>query len=594
MAMRGRKEKTEVSRTKETEIRKVATQIAGMDEVLNGGLPAGQTTLISGGPGTGKSVLGLEFLYRGAAAGEPGIFVTFEERASAVRQNALALGWDLAPLEQAGKLFLMEAHVDPQAVLSGDFNLKGLIAIINGKATAMRASRIVIDALDVLLRLFDDAARERNELYVLHDWLIDHDMTAVLTVKTSKDGDSSGRYEFLDFMANCVICLDQRVTEQIATRRLRVLKYRGSGFGRNEYPFCITGEGINIIPISSAGLNHKALGPKVSSGHPQLDTVLDGGYRRGSCILISGTTGTGKTTLASTFVRSACERGEKVIYINFEESQAAMVSGMLSPGIDLRPAVQAGTLRFLTAMPEAMGVEEHLIRVFKAIDSFQADHVIVDAISACDRMGTKGAAYDYLMRLVNVCKEKGITAIFTNQTTGFREESEISGIGISSIVDAVIFIRYIEIGGEINRMLLVMKSRGSKHSNQYREFLITDHGIDIADVYVGEGGVLTGASRQEQEAREEAQHRRKLQEIEHKEREVIQKRAALQAQMETLKAELEGAEAQLEALRLDEKIWENGRTKRGEMRGEDADSTRLRTPPPQRKRRGAKRPGGAR
>lgn len=594
MARRGRKEETEVSRTRAKGLRKVATRIAGLDEVLNGGLPAGQTTLISGGPGTGKSILGLEFLYRGAAAGEPGIFVTFEERASALRQNALTLGWDMAPLEQAGKLFLMEAHVDPQAVLSGEFNLKGLIAIINGKATAMRADRIVIDALDVLLRLFDDPARERNELYVLHDWLIDHDMTTVLTVKTSKNGESSGRYEFLDFMANCVISLDQPVTEQIATRRLRVLKYRGSGFGRNEYPFCITDEGINIIPISFAGLQHKALGPKVSSGHPRLDALLDGGYRRGSCTLMSGTTGTGKTSVASTFVRSACERGEKVLYINFEESQEAMVSGMLSPGIDLRPALQAGRLRLLTAMPEAMGVEEHLSRAFKAMEAFQPEHVIVDAISSCERMGTRMTAFGYLTRVVNTCKERGITLILINQTSGFREENEISGIGISSMVDTIIFLRYIEIGGEINRMVLVMKSRGSKHSNQYREFLITDHGIEIPEVYVGEGGVLTGAARQEQEAREEAQNRRRFQEIEQKEHEVIQRRAALQAQTATLKAELEAAEAQLQALRLDEKIWQNGRKKRGEMRGEDADSTRLSTHPPRPKRRGARRPGGAR
>jgi circadian clock protein KaiC len=594
MARRGRKEETEVSRTKAKGLRKVATRIAGLDEVLNGGLPAGQTTLISGGPGTGKSVLGLEFLYRGAAAGEAGIFVTFEERAPGVRQNALTLGWDMAPLEKAGKLFLMEAHVDPQAVLSGDFNLKGLIAIIDGKAAAMRADRIVIDALDVLLRLFDDPARERNELYVLHDWLIDHGMTTVLTVKTSKNGESSGRYEFLDFMANCVISLDQPVTEQIATRRLRVLKYRGSGFGRNEYPFCITDEGINIMPISFAGLQHKALGPRVSSGHPRLDALLDGGYRRGSCTLMSGTTGTGKTSVASTFVRSACERGEKVLYINFEESQEAMVSGMLSPGIDLRPALQAGRLRLLTAMPEAMGVEEHLSRAFKAMEAFQPEHVIVDAISSCERMGTRMAAFGYLTRVVNACKERGITLILINQTSGFREENEISGIGISSMVDTIIFLRYIEIGGEINRMVLVMKSRGSKHSNQYREFLITDHGIEIPEVYVGEGGVLTGAARQEQEAREEAQNRRRFQEIEQKEHEVIQRRAALQAQTATLKAELEAAEAQLQALRLNEKLWQNGRKKRGEMRGQISDTARLPTPPPQRKRRGARRPGGAR
>jgi circadian clock protein KaiC len=568
---------TNASPSIEGALSKMATDIAGLDEILEGGLPKGRTTLVSGGPGTGKTVLGLEFLYRGAVAGEPGILVAFEERADAVRQNAASLGWDLAPLEQAGQLFLMEARLDPQVVLSGSFDLQGLLAIIGGQATTMGARRIVIDALDVLLRIFDDPARERNQIYALHDWLMDRQMTAILTVKTSPGGEAAPRYEFLDFMADCVIYLDQRVTGQVSTRRLRVIKYRGSGFGRNEYPYVITGEGISLLPISTAGLGHEPLGPKVSSGHPRLDSIMDGGYRRASCALIAGTSGTGKTTLACTFARAACERGEKVLYINFEESEGAMVSAMLSPAIDLRPALQAGTLQVMTAMPEAMGAEEHLVRAFKALEVFQPQHVVVDAISSCKRMGTEQVAFEYVVRLVNACKERGITCILINQAAGFKEEQEISGIGISSLVDTVIFLRYIDVGGEINRMLLVMKSRGSKHSNQYREFLITDQGIDVADVYVGEGGVLTGVARQEQEAREAAERQRRQQMLQQKEAQITRRRAALEAQVAAMQAEIEAAEAELEALQLEEEVAQRSREVRAEMRGEDADSDRPQT-----------------
>lgn len=460
---------------------KVATHIAGLDGVLQGGLPAGRTTLISGGPGTGKTVLGLEFLYRGAVAGEPGIFVAFEERAEAVRQNARALGWDLAPLEQAGQLALIEARLDPKVILAGDFNLQGLLAIMGGQATAISAKRIVVDAVDVLLRLFDDPARERTELYALHDWLVDREMTAILTAKTASDRETRSRYAFLDYMAGCVIHLNQRVTGQISPRRLRVIKYRGSDFGRNEYPYVITEAGLSLIPMTGVHLRHQPLGPKMSTGHPQLDGLLDGGYRRTSCTLITGASGTGKTTLACTFVRAACARGEKVLYINFEESEAAMVSGMLSPGIDLRPALEAGTLQVLTAMPEAMGAEEHLLRAFNALAAFQPDHVIVDAISAGRRMGSERAAFEYVVRLVNACKEQGITCFLANQAAGFRQVQEISGIGISSVVDTAIVLRYHEAGDRMNRSLLIMKSRGSNHSNQSHPFHITDQGVDTLD-----------------------------------------------------------------------------------------------------------------
>jgi circadian clock protein KaiC len=586
MAKRTSGEETRNPATKASELPKVVTGIAGLDDILHGGFPAGRTTLVSGGPGTGKTVCGIEFLYRSAVNGESGIFVTFEERAEAIRRNALTLGWDLAPLEKEDKLFLFGAHVDPQATISGDFNVKGLLAVVEGKAKSMGARRIVIDAVDVLMRVFDDRVRERNELYALHDWLNEHEMTTVLTVKTYVGGDIMPHYEFLDYMADCVIQLDHRVVEQVSTRRMRVIKYRGSDYMHKEHPFIITDNGVNIIPVSTVALQHKALGPKVSTGHPRLDAMLDGGYRRASCVLLSGTPGTGKTTLANTFVVAACERGEKVLYINFEESEEAMVSGMLSPGIDLRPGLRDGKLRLMTAVPEAMGAEEHLFQALRAIEAFQPDHVVIDAMSSCRRMGTEQAAYGYLIRLTNACKEKGLTMILTNQTAGFQNEHEITGMEISSIIDTVVFLRFIDIGGEINRMLMIVKSRGQKSSNQYREFVITDNGIDVRDVYVGGGGVLTGAARQEQEAREAVEARRKQLQIELREYEIKQKRAEMEAEIARRRAELETAEAELKALQLEEGLVEEGRDIRGEMRGEDANSLRLRKRVPQRKGRG--------
>jgi circadian clock protein KaiC len=468
-----------VPQKRRKQIPKAPTGIAGLDKVLGGGLPAGRMTLICGGAGSGKSLMGLQSLLHGAVAGEPGILVMFEERAAAVRQNAWSLGWDLAPLERKGKLYLMDARLDPEAVISGDFSIKGLLAILDQRAKAMRARRIVIDAVDSLLHLYDSPIRERHELYSLHEWLLDRGLTTIMTVKTTPHEEAPARYAFLDFMADCVIHVDQRVTAQVTTRRLRVLKYRGSGYGRNEYPFVIGENGVTAMPITSNVLMHRPPGPKVSSGQARLDDVLGGGYKRGASILIVGTAGSGKTTLACIFTQAACRRGERVLYLNFEESAESMVSSMLSPGLALRPLIKAGTLLVRSYLPEAMGMEEHLFHALKALDEFHPRHMVVDAISACKRMGSELGAFEYLMRLLNACKERGITCFYLNQATGLEIVSEISGIGISSIIDTVVVLRHLPIAGTMKRQLIVMKSRGSKHSEQFHEFRITDRGIDL-------------------------------------------------------------------------------------------------------------------
>ena len=481
----------------------------------------------------------------------------------------------MVPFENAGSLFLFDARLDPQAVISGGFNLSALLAIIGGQARAIGAKRIVIDAIDMLMRLFDDPRRVRNEIYALHEWLSDYGLTVILTSKAATTGETVHPYDFLDFMADCVIFLDNRVSEQLSTRRLRVIKFRGSDFSRSENPYIISGSGIRFIPVAALELRHAALGAHVSSGQPEFDAILGGGFRRASCTLISGTTGTGKTTLASTFSRGACERGEKVLYLDFEESQEALASGMLSAGIDLRPAIDGGCLTVLATMPEAMGAEEHLIRTVDQMNRLKPDHLILDAVSSIGRMGTEQAAFDFLVRLLNVAKERGITILLINQTAGFMDEHEISGVGISSLVDTVIFLRYVESGGEVNRNLLVLKSRGSRHSNQYREYRITDDGMQIAQLFGGEGGTLTGAARQEQELREALEERRRLQQRNALETQIAQRRAAREAQLADLEAEIATAELELENLNLEEDIRQAGRATRLRMRGTETERTRV-------------------
>ncbi|MFW5857030.1 MAG: circadian clock protein KaiC [Planctomycetota bacterium] len=467
-------------------IPKTLTGVRGLDEVLRGGLPTGALTLLNGGPGTGKTLLGLEFLYRGALEGHPGVVLSFEERSDILRRNALTLGWDLAPLEEQGKLAILDGRIDPQAVLSGAFDLHAMLAILQRMAETIGATRLLLDGPDAFLRLLDSPAKERAELYRVNDWVRDNGMTGVMSVK--REHYDGGRYEFLDYLADCVIEVDQRVEEQIATRRLRVVKYRGSDYGRNEYPFAIYRDGLHIIPVTATALRHRGLGESVPSGVEGLDGILGGGFRRNSCNLVSGASGTGKTTVACSFVHAVCARGEKALYIDFEESEDALLSGMLSPGIDLRPAVDQGLLRFHSIMPEALGVEEHLVGAYDLIDTFAPPFLVVDAISACRRMGSAHAAFDYLLRLIDFCKSRGITTLLTNLSSSQSQDIEVTGIDLSSVIDTVILLRNREQDGELRRLLLVLKSRGRAHSSRCHEFHITDRGIRLPDLMgCGEG-----------------------------------------------------------------------------------------------------------
>ena len=469
-------------------IPKVLTHIPGLDEILEGGLPEGQITAVVGGPGAGKTVIGLEFAYRSALAGEPCIFTSFEERAFELRRNALAMGWDLKPLEDAGKLFLIESRPGPDVIRAGEYNLNGLLAILEGKSEAMGARRLVIDSMDVILRVFEDSTRQQDQLYQLTEWLHKKAISVILTARMISETDKFTSHRFLEFAADCLIKMDARVDGQVATRRLQVAKYRGSSFRSNECPYIISQDGIFLLPISTIKLKHAALGKPISSGRREIDEVLGGGYRRASSMLVTGGAGTGKTTLLSTFTEAACGRGEKVLFVNFEESEEAMTSAMLSINIDLDPFIRDKTLQMITAMPESMGAEEHFFRVFWAIEQFEPDHVLVDAVSATLRIGTPQAAFEYMMRLINTCKERGITTLMSNQGDGSTiNRGQSSNLGISSLVDTLLMLRYVRKGSEIGRLLLVGKSRGMAHSNQYHEFRLTDQGIVLLGPFE-EGG----------------------------------------------------------------------------------------------------------
>jgi circadian clock protein KaiC len=412
----------------------------------------------------------------------------------------------------------------------------------------------VLDTVESLFSGLPNPAILRAELRRLFRWLKDKGVTAIITGERGEN--TLTRHGLEEYVSDCVILLDHRVTEQVSTRRLRVVKYRGSTHGTNEYPFLIDENGISVLPITSLGLQHAVSIERIATGIPRLDTMLGGqGYYRGSTVLVSGTAGTGKTSIAAHFADAAGRRGERVLYFAFEESPGQIVRNMRSIGIDLQPWVDKGLLQFHAARPTMFGLEMHLATMLKTVNQFTPSVVILDPINTFVAAGNDAEVKVMLMRLVDFLKSKGITALFTSLTTG-GGVLEHTDVAISSLIDTWLLLRDIEIGGERNRGLYILKSRGMAHSNQIREFLLTDHGVELADVYVGPGGVLTGSARQAQEAQEEAERLLRQQEIERRQRDLERKRQALEAQIAALRVAFEAEEAELQQIVRQEQVRE--------------------------------------
>jgi len=531
-----------MERPAQASLPKALTGIQGLDEITGGGLPRGRPTLVCGGPGCGKTLLAAEFLIRGATQfDEPGVFITFEETGEELAQNVRSLGFDLDALVQQNKIAIDFVRVERSEIAeTGEYDLEGLFLRLGLAIDSVGAKRIVLDTIESLFGGFDNQAVLRSELRRLFRYLKDRGVTAVITGERGER--TFTRQGLEEYVSDCVILLDHRVTEQVSTRRLRIVKYRGSTHGTNEYPFLIDENGIHVLPLTSLKLNHAASTERISSGVSRLDSMLGGeGYYRGSSVLISGTAGTGKTSLSAHFANATCARGERCLYLAFEESPAQLVRNMKSIGLDLNPWIKKGLLRLEASRPTLHGIEMHLAVIHKMVNDFDPQVVIIDPVSNFSSAGSGSDAEAMVLRLIDFLKSRQITAMFVNLTAG-GDAWEHTDVGVSSLIDTWILLRDIELAGERNRGLYVLKSRGMKHSNQIREFLLTSDGIQLQDVYIGSEGVLTGSMRAAQEDREKAAALARGQEIERKQRDLARKRAALEAQIAALRVEFEAAE----------------------------------------------------
>jgi circadian clock protein KaiC len=527
---------------------KSPTSIQGLDDITGGGLPKGRPTLVCGGAGCGKTLFAMEFLVRGATQyNEPGVFISFEETEKELTANVASLGFDLESLVKRKKIWLENIRVDRTEIeQSGDYDLEGLFIRIHHAIESIKAKRVVLDTIEILLSGLPNPHILRAELQRLLGWLKKKGITTIITAERG-DGTLT-RQGLEEYVSDCVILLDHRVNDQSSIRRLRIVKYRGSTHGTNEYPFLIDEDGFSVLPVTSLGLNYFTSTERISTGIPRLDTMLSGkGYFRGSTVLVSGTAGTGKTSIAAQFVASACKRNERVLYFTFEESPGQLIRNMCSIGINLDPWVQKGLLQFHATRPTLYGLETHLTTSIKLINQFEPSVVILDPINAFVMGDNQTEVKTMLLRLVDFLKMKRCTAFFTSLTSA-GENMEISDVYISSLIDTWLLLRDIEIGGERNRGLYVLKSRGMAHSNQIREFKLTNNGIELLDVYVGPEGVLTGSARLSQETKDEAEQLLRQQEIGRKQFGLERKREAMDAQIVLLQSEFEAEES--EALKV--------------------------------------------
>jgi len=548
-------------------LEKALTGIKGLDEITNGGLPKGRPTLVVGSAGSGKTLLAMEFLVHGSRDyNEPGVFMAFEETGEELTKNVKSLGFDLKKLTEEKKISVDYVYIERSEIEeTGEYDLSGLFIRLGTAIDSIKAKRVVLDTIEVLFASLPNEAILRAELRRLFRWLKDKGVTAIITGERGTA--TLTRHGLEEYVADCVIVLDHRVTEQLSTRRLRIVKYRGSSHGTNEYPFLIGDLGISVLPVTSLGLKHAASKDRIPTGIPRLDAMFAGkGYYRGSTVLLSGTAGTGKSSVAATFAKSACERKERVLYFAFEESESQVVRNMESIGIDLQPFIDKGLLRFEASRPTVFGLETHLTTIHKAIDTFQPSVVILDPITNLITVGTEHEVKSVLTRLIDYLKTEHITALFTSLTRG-GESLEQTEVGISSLMDTWMVLRDLESSGERNRGLMILKSRGMAHSNQIREFLLTDHGIELQDVYLGSSGVLTGSARAAQEAKERMAEAETKGELDRKRRELERKRLLAEAQIAAIRAAIDADEEEMKKIAQQE---ENRKKAQGEQREEMA------------------------
>jgi len=514
-----------------TPLPKSPTGIAGLDMITGGGLPRGRPTLVCGSAGCGKTLFAMEFLVRGATQfGEPGVFLAFEETPDELAQNVSSLGFDVKALERKKKLLIDSVTIERSEIEeTGDYDLEGLFLRLGNAIDTVKARRVVLDTIEALFASFPNEAVVRAELRRLFRWLKDRGVTAVITAE--RGSGALTRHGLEEYVSDCVILLDHRVTNEIATRRLRIVKYRGTTHGTNEYPFLIDDRGFEVLPITSASLDYPVSSQKVSTGVPGIDEMLGGGLYRNSTTLISGTAGSGKSTLAARIAEASASRGERCLYFSFEESRAQIVRNMRSVGLRLDRSVRDGLLRFDAARPTLLGLEGHLTRMNRAFRDFRPRLVVLDPISNLSSSGSADGAAGMLVRLIDFFKSQGATLVMTNLTEGGRA-LERTEIGVSSVVDTWILLRDIETSGERNRGIYVLKSRGMGHSNQIREFELTKRGIRLREVYLGPEGMLTGSARVAQETREKMAAEERARELEGRRRELSRRREALEAEFD--------------------------------------------------------------
>lgn len=480
-------------------LKKISTGIEGFDDITAGGLPVRFTTLLMGGPGSGKTVIALQVLVSAAVDGTPGIFVAFEEDARQVSANGQTFGWKMAELEEK-KLYFVDACMRSNVVMAGAFDLTGLLAGLKAKADEMGAKLIVFDAVDVLLSLLNDPTAECRELYRIHEWLMTNGLTGIITTKIDDNVPSTAqRYGFMPFMADCVVLLTQRVTDRVTARAIRVLKYRGSSHVLNEVPFMIGPTGVEVGSSNGVHPEPQPFDERISIGVGRLDEMLGGGIYRGTNVLITGSSGSGKSTLAGAFIHAACGRGERALFISFDENSRDIVRDLGTIGIDLAPHLESGLLRMDRIRTEAGSSEEHYMRIKRVIAEHKPRCLAIDPLSALGRVGGGIAARAVAERLIYLCRNAGITLLLSSLLEGFDPQLETTALHVSTLADSWIQLSYELLNGERNRALSIVKSRGSKHSNQLRELIFSDKGIAITDPYTAGGEVLMGTLRKEKE-----------------------------------------------------------------------------------------------